>query len=50
MASNYNSRYRPAEVLIHNGEAHLIREHETFDDLIRNQIEIDVTVNEKVTE
>ena len=50
MASNYNSRYRPAEVLIHNGEAHLIREHETFDDLIRNQIEIDVTFNEKVTE
>ena len=47
MASNYNSRYRPAEVLIHNGEAHLIREHETFDDLIRNQIEIDIDVKEK---
>jgi len=41
MASNYNSRYRPAEVLIHNGEAHLIRKRETFDDLINNQIEID---------
>jgi diaminopimelate decarboxylase len=34
MASNYNSRYRPAEVLIHNGEAKLIRKRETFEDLI----------------
>jgi len=34
MASNYNSRYRPAEVLIHNGEANLIRKRETFEDLI----------------
>ena len=49
MASNYNSRYRPAEVLIHNGEAQLIREHETFDDLIRNQIEIDIDVKERIT-
>jgi len=39
MASNYNSRYRPAEVLIHNGEAHLIRKRETFDDLLRNQLD-----------
>lgn len=38
MASNYNSRYRPAEVLIKKGEAHLIRKRETFDDLIGNQI------------
>ncbi len=41
MASNYNSRYRPAEVLWHNGEAHLIRKRETFDDIINNQVEID---------
>jgi len=40
MASNYNSRYRPAEVLLHNGEAHLIRQRETFDDILNNQIEI----------
>ena len=40
MASNYNSRYRPAEVLWHEGKAHLIRERETFDDLIRNQIDV----------
>ena len=37
MASNYNSRYRPAEVLWHNGGAHLIRQAESFDDLIKNQ-------------
>ncbi|WP_411768211.1 diaminopimelate decarboxylase [Winogradskyella sp. A3E31] len=42
MASNYNSRYRPAEVLIYNGEAHLIRKRETFDDILKNQIEIDL--------
>lgn len=38
MASNYNSRFRPAEVLIHNGKAHLIRQRETMDDLLRNQV------------
>ena len=40
MASNYNSRYRPAEVLWHNNKAHLIRKRETFDDILNNQIEI----------
>jgi diaminopimelate decarboxylase len=38
MSSNYNSRYRPAEVLVENGEARLIRKRETFDDLVRNQV------------
>ncbi|MCB9261624.1 MAG: diaminopimelate decarboxylase [Flavobacteriales bacterium] len=42
MSNNYNSRYRPAEVLINNGKAHLIRERETFEDLVRNQVEIEV--------
>lgn len=42
MASNYNSRYKPAEVLIVNGVAKLIRERETLDDLIRGQVEIDL--------
>ena len=42
MASNYNSRYRPAEVLIHNGDYHLIRKRETFDDLVSNQLVIDL--------
>ena len=41
MSSNYNSRYRPAEVLWHNNEAHLIRKRETFDDILKNQIEIE---------
>ncbi len=40
MASNYNSRLRPAEVLILDGKAHLIRKRETFDDLMKNQIEV----------
>lgn len=43
MASNYNSRYRPAEVLWHNNKAHLIRQRETFDDILKNQIEVDLT-------
>jgi diaminopimelate decarboxylase len=42
MASNYNSRYRPAEVLIHNGKPHLIRKRETFEDIVQNQIEISI--------
>jgi diaminopimelate decarboxylase len=42
MASNYNSRVRPAEVLVINGVAKLIRERETLDDLLRRQIEVDV--------
>ncbi len=41
MASNYNSRYRPAEVLIHEGRAHLIRERDEFDDLLRKQVILD---------
>ncbi|PZD79445.1 diaminopimelate decarboxylase [Mesonia sp. K7] len=40
MASNYNSRYRPAEILWHNNQAQLIREREIFEDLIKNQVEI----------
>ena len=40
MSSNYNSRYRPAEVLYINHQLKLIRKRENFDDLIRNQINI----------
>ncbi len=43
MSSNYNSRFKPAEVLIINGEAKLIRKRDTYEDLLRNQIEIDIT-------
>jgi diaminopimelate decarboxylase len=38
MASNYNSRFRPAEVLWINNQAILIRKQETMDDLLSNQI------------
>ncbi len=38
MSSNYNSRFKPAEVLWMNGKGILIRERETFDDLLKNQI------------
>jgi len=37
MASNYNSRYRPAEVMIYENNDYLIRKRETFEDLIKNQ-------------
>jgi diaminopimelate decarboxylase len=40
MASNYNSRFRPPEVLWHKGKAHLIRERETFEDLVKNQVDV----------
>jgi diaminopimelate decarboxylase len=42
MASNYNSRYKPAEVLWLHGEGHLIRAHETFEDLLKNQIPLPI--------
>lgn len=42
MASNYNSRYKPAEVLWYNEKAHLIRKRETFDDILNNQVEIEI--------
>lgn len=38
MASNYNSRFRPAEVLVKNGEVKLIRRRETMEDIIKTQI------------
>jgi diaminopimelate decarboxylase len=40
MASNYNSRFRPPEVLWHEGEAILIRERETFEDIIKLQVDV----------
>lgn len=41
MSSNYNSRFRPPEVLIINGEAKLIRERETMDNILVGQKELD---------
>ena len=42
MSNNYNSRPRPAEVLIYKGKAHIIRKQETLDDLTRNVVEIKI--------
>jgi diaminopimelate decarboxylase len=42
MASNYNSRLRPAEVLVHNAKASLIRRRETLDDILATEIDIDL--------
>ncbi|HRN93087.1 MAG: diaminopimelate decarboxylase [Chitinophagales bacterium] len=41
MASNYNSRFRPAEVMVHEGKHYLIRKRENIDDLLRNQVELE---------
>ena len=38
MASNFNSRFRPAEVMVKEGKPFLIRRRETFEDLLRNQV------------
>ena len=42
MASNYNSRPRPAEVLVHNGAAHVIRRREVLNDMLGTQVEVAV--------
>ncbi|HEY9341619.1 MAG TPA: diaminopimelate decarboxylase [Hanamia sp.] len=38
MASNFNSRFKPAEVLIKEGNPILIRKRDSFEDLLRNQV------------
>ena len=40
MSSNFNSRFKPAEVMVIDGKAHLIRRRDQFDDLLRNQLEV----------
>lgn len=42
MSSNYNSRFRPAEVFIYNGQAYLIRRRETIEDILNNQVEMEL--------
>jgi diaminopimelate decarboxylase len=37
MASNYNSRPRVPEVLVRNGEFHVIRERERYEDLVKGE-------------
>jgi diaminopimelate decarboxylase len=40
MSSNFNSRLKPAEVLVKDDKAHLIRKRDEFEDLLKNQIEV----------
>lgn len=42
MSSNYNSRYRPAEVLLYKNNYHLIRKKENMADILNNQILVDI--------
>ena len=42
MASQYNSRLLPAEVLVLGGEAKLIRKRDTFEDIVRNLVDVEV--------
>ncbi|MCG8883552.1 diaminopimelate decarboxylase [Tenacibaculum finnmarkense] len=42
MASNYNSRFKPAEVMIYKTKDYLIRKRETIDDILRNQENIKI--------
>jgi diaminopimelate decarboxylase len=37
MASNYNSRARLPEILVDGADAHVIRERDTFEDMIRGE-------------
>ncbi len=48
MASNYNSRLRPAEVMVYEGRDFLIRKRETMEDLLKNQVEAPVFEKESV--
>lgn len=40
MSSNYNSRYKPAEVLVKDGQFHLIRRRDEFEDLLKTQLNV----------
>jgi diaminopimelate decarboxylase len=42
MSSNFNSRLKPAEVMIKDGVPVLIRRRDEFDDLLKNQVMIEV--------
>lgn len=40
MSSNFNSRLKPAEILVKGDEAFMIRKPDVFEDLLRNQVEV----------
>jgi diaminopimelate decarboxylase len=49
MASNYNSRYLPAEVMIHQGKDYLIRKRQTIQDILHNQEVVEFPTYKEVT-
>jgi diaminopimelate decarboxylase len=40
MSSNFNSRFKPAEVMVMDGRSWLIRRRDQFEDLLRNQLDV----------
>ncbi|WP_159947276.1 diaminopimelate decarboxylase [Polaribacter septentrionalilitoris] len=50
MASNYNSRYLPAEVMLVNGQDYLIRKRQTIQDILHNQEVVELPTKSKVKE
>ena len=49
MASNYNSRYLPAEVMLYKGKDYLIRKRQTIQDILNNQEIVEFSKIEKNT-
>lgn len=50
MASNYNSRYLPAEVMLVDGKDYLIRKSQTIEDILRNQQVIELPNKKEMKE
>ena len=48
MASNYNSRYLPAEVMLVDGKDYLIRKRQTIQDILNNQENVELPSKKEV--
>ncbi|WP_334058208.1 diaminopimelate decarboxylase [Polaribacter sp. P097] len=48
MASNYNSRYLPAEVMLVDGKDYLIRKRQTIQDILNNQENVELPTKKEV--
>ncbi len=48
MASNYNSRYLPAEVMLVDGKDYLIRKRQTIQDILKNQENVELPTKKEV--
>ena len=48
MASNYNSRYLPAEVMLVDGKDYLIRKRQTIQDILNNQENVELPLKKEV--